>query len=633
MRRLGAGALLAAAVVGLAPGTASAAGGRIVRIEPAGSAVRVVFSAGSGAELDPGSVRVTVDGVPVAATAERVSGTAVTRTAALVIDTSGSMAGEGIAGARAAALAFVDAVPADVRVGLVTFADTAAVRVPATTDRAAVRRAIRALRPAGETSLYDGVLLGVRATGRAGVRSVLVLSDGADTRSRATLGRVLTATRRAGVTVDTVAFQTPDATGAVLAQVAESARGRAVSAARVADVGAAFRESARALSNQLTVVATLPAGTKGAVTVAVSARAGDETVTDEALTTVDAPAAPPPSAAPAAVGGAGPFGSRGVLYGALGAVFAGLALVLAVASGGLSGDRGRVRRRLSAYTLGGRAAEPAEPTALGDSQVARSAVELADRVVRTRGFESGLALRLERAGCVLKPAEWVLVHGLAGFGTAFVLLLLTGGRALPAVLGLVIGFAAPPVYLSVRAGRRTNAFLAQLPDTLQLLAGSLSAGYSLPQAVDAVVREGGQPIAGEFARAIVESRLGVPVEDALDGVAARMGSRDFAWVVMAIRIQREVGGNLAEILTTVAGTMRERERVRRQVRVLSAEGRLSAWILGGLPPVFGIYLTMVRPEYVKPLFTDPLGLVMVGVSGALFAVGVLWLRKVVRVEV
>ena len=118
----------------------------------------------------------------------------------------------------------------------------------------------------------------------------------------------------------------------------------------------------------------------------------------------------------------------------------------------------------------------------------------------------------------------------------------------------------------------------------------------MPQAMDTVVREGQQPITGEFNRALVEARLGVPIEDAMDGVAERMKSKDFAWVVMAIRIQREVGGNLAELLTTVAATLRERERLRRQVQVLSAEGRLSAWILGLLPPVFALYLVLVRPE-------------------------------------
>ena len=129
-----------------------------------------------------------------------------------------------------------------------------------------------------------------------------------------------------------------------------------------------------------------------------------------------------------------------------------------------------------------------------------------------------------------------------------------------------------------------------------MLAGSLQAGYSLPQALDTVVREGQPPMSVEFNRALVESRLGMPVEDALEGIGRRLSSQDFSWVVMAVRIQRDVGGNLAELLMTVADTLRERERLRRQVKVLSAEGRLSGWILGGLPIVFFAYLALTEPH-------------------------------------
>ena len=141
------------------------------------------------------------------------------------------------------------------------------------------------------------------------------------------------------------------------------------------------------------------------------------------------------------------------------------------------------------------------------------------------------------------------------------------------------------------------------------------------------------PISSEFNRALVETRLGVPLEDALDGVATRMNSADFRWVVMALRIQRDVGGNLAEVLSTVSTTMRERARLNRQIQVLSAEGRLSAWILGGLPLAFIVYLLLVRPEYLEPLYTTRLGVAMLVLSGVLLVVGGLWMRRVVKVEV
>jgi tight adherence protein B len=151
--------------------------------------------------------------------------------------------------------------------------------------------------------------------------------------------------------------------------------------------------------------------------------------------------------------------------------------------------------------------------------------------------------------------------------------------------------------------------------------------------MDSVVREAHPPIRGEFNRALVETRLGMLAEDALDGIAERTGSQDFSWVVMAIRIQREVGGNLAELLNSVAGTLRERERLRRQVAALSAEGRLSGIILAALPVVFAVYLLLARPEYIDPLFSTPLGVLLLGSGIIALAIGAFWMSKVIRVEV
>ncbi|MDQ1486761.1 MAG: tight adherence protein, partial [Actinomycetota bacterium] len=241
--------------------------------------------------------------------------------------------------------------------------------------------------------------------------------------------------------------------------------------------------------------------------------------------------------------------------------------------------------------------------------------------------------RLDGAGVPLKPAEWIVIQAGSAIGFGLLFTLLSGGSPAAAVLGLMIGIGAPIGYLVIKEGRRSSAFLEQLPDTLQLIAGSLTVGHSLPQAMDAVVREDRQPMSVEFNRALVEARLGMQVEDALQGISTRMDSQDFAWIVMAIRIQREVGGNLAEVLTTVANTIRERERLRRQVRGLSAEGRLSAWILGGLPPVFATYLVLVRPQYIRPLFTDPIGIALLVVMLITMTVGVFWLSRIVKVEV
>jgi tight adherence protein B len=218
-------------------------------------------------------------------------------------------------------------------------------------------------------------------------------------------------------------------------------------------------------------------------------------------------------------------------------------------------------------------------------------------------------------------------------GAALLVLLLTGGSILAALLAIAFGVLVPWLYLGAKESKRKKAFAAQLPDTLQLIAGSLAAGYSLPQAIGAATADSPAPTGVEFDRALVEARLGVPIEDALEGIAQRLESIDFSWVVMAIRIQRDVGGNLAEVLNTTAATLRERDRLRRQIDVLSAEGRFSAWILGGLPLAVGLWLALTRPDYLAPLVTSLLGWIMVFVGTLLMVVGVFWLRKTVKVEV
>jgi tight adherence protein B len=155
----------------------------------------------------------------------------------------------------------------------------------------------------------------------------------------------------------------------------------------------------------------------------------------------------------------------------------------------------------------------------------------------------------------------------------------------------------------------------------------------MTQAVDTVIQEGNEPMAGELRRALVEHRLGIGIEDALDGVANRMTSEDFGWVVMAMRIQREVGGNLAEILNTVAGTLREREYLRRQVKTLSAEGRLSAWILGALPVCMFTYMLVGNRAYVSLLWTTGMGVVMLAGAALLMASGAWVMSRLVKVEV
>jgi tight adherence protein B len=318
-----------------------------------------------------------------------------------------------------------------------------------------------------------------------------------------------------------------------------------------------------------------------------------------------------------------------VMYAGVAAI--GLGLVGVVAAFGLSHGSGAgtsdVEERINSYGKTKKSAT-ATPSSFAEAATQKTAEALASN----KSLEAKIAGRLDGAGYSMKPAEWVLLHSALFVFAGLLFLLLTGGKIGFLVLGLVLGAVLPWVYLGRKRNKRLTAFQSQLPETLQLMAGSLSAGLSLAQSLDTIVREGTEPITSEFKRVTVEGRLGVTLEDAMEGVAQRMESKDFEWVVMAIRIQREVGGNLAELLLTVAGTLREREYIRRHVRALSAEGRLSMYVLGGLPPVFLAYLSLSKWSYVSPLFTTPIGYMLCGVMSVLLSVGVFWMSKVAKVE-
>ncbi len=198
-------------------------------------------------------------------------------------------------------------------------------------------------------------------------------------------------------------------------------------------------------------------------------------------------------------------------------------------------------------------------------------------------------------------------------------------------MGLAVAsFAAPRFWLGWRTSRRKAAFAEQLGDTLQMLAGSIRAGYGLLQAIEAAASEALPPTSEEFSRLLVETQLGRDLGEALGALADRVDSDDFRWVVEAIEIHRHVGGDLSEILDIVSTTIRDRARIRRRIRALSAEGRLSAVILIGLPFVVGIAIAFTNPGYMAELTGSTAGRAMIGAGGGLMVMGALWMRKIVQ---
>ena len=312
----------------------------------------------------------------------------------------------------------------------------------------------------------------------------------------------------------------------------------------------------------------------------------------------------------------------------LAAIFAALLLVGLLATSRL---RRPARSRGAARVIEHYSGRPGAANA--DGQVAAIAVRWTARLLRSADLEGKLATRLDLAGIARKPAEWV-VFG-AGLCAALVtaMTLLSGSVIAGVLIGTAAGWCGMRYWLSLRIRRRRSAFADQLPDVLQLIAGSLKAGFSLLQAVDATVRQEIKPASGEFSRASGETRFGVDLAEALDRVADRMESVDLRWMTTAIRIQRQVGGNLAEVMQTTVVTMRERAQLRRQVRALSAEGRLSGYILVALPILTGVWLFLTKRSYLAPLYTTPFGLVMLIGAGILLVLGALWMRSLMKMEV
>ncbi len=260
--------------------------------------------------------------------------------------------------------------------------------------------------------------------------------------------------------------------------------------------------------------------------------------------------------------------------------------------------------------------------------VADAATRGVDRLLASRNLT--LADRLDIAGLTVTPAQLVIL-AICAVLVAVALGVLLGSPLLAVLLAVLVPLAIVAV-VSVKTSRRRTAFALQLDETAQMLAGSLRSGYSFTQAMSMVGREAATPTAEEFARMTNELRVGRPLGETMERTATRMQSEDFSWIAQAVAINREVGGNLADVLDGVSHTIRERAQLRRQVAALSAEGRLSAIVLIGLPFVIIALLLFVNPTYLSTLFTHPVGWAMIAAAIVLLAVGALWLHRTVQIK-
>lgn len=288
-----------------------------------------------------------------------------------------------------------------------------------------------------------------------------------------------------------------------------------------------------------------------------------------------------------------------------------------------------VERRLASISLAPEQTEDEESSSQSVSLGKRLLKQITTRL-QIKNSRS-LQLELQRAGIELAPSEFVAVNLCTAL--APLLLVLFGTSVVMALLMALIGAMLPSLAMKKKQRQRLAAINSQIPEVLITISNSLRAGYSFMQAIDLVSREADPPLATEFGLVIKEMNLGAATETALQNIVQRVNSDDLDLMITAVIIQRQVGGNLAEILESIAETIRERIRIKGEIKTLTAQGRISGMIIAALPLFICIFVYLINPGYMLPLFTEPLGQIMLGagVSGQVLAV--ILIRKIVDIQV
>lgn len=630
---LAAGVVLAGVAMAIpassAPGDLEPLTARAVDARDGGVALDV-FS-----QKDPGSsVEVSIDDVTYTASVETLAETGTANAGVVVLDNSDNALNGTVQLAKEAVAEVVPGQGAFEEMGLVATGNGAQTKLKLTSDTTAVQKSTDSLIRGGGSALWDGIWLGSELLKDSGSaqRNLIVFAGSADVGSTQTFSSTLATIRTYGITPHVIAVTGTNVNASELQEWSADAGGTFQSGTdadlseMVAAVNTRVESQYRltvvdppAIDAEFAALRTEIAGNE----LVMSFRPNINSIGPDALAFVDTEE-----------GSGGFFGSGFIIYviAAFGALAVG-GLVLAV--GMLAMKRNdhledALRHYDESYMAGSVEAEE-EDDSLASSAFLKRAVEVTGGIAERGGMLDRVEGMLERADLPLRAAEALFFY-LAACATSAILAYVLTGQILVVLVVAIIGFFLPGGAINFLARRRKKKFNGLLPDMLHLLAGTLRAGYSISQGFEAVSTEIDEPMGKEIRRAVTEARLGRPLEQALESVALRMQSDDFEWAVMAIRIQREVGGNLAELLLTVADTMTERERLRRDVLSLTAEGRMSAIILGALPPGLGAVMYVMNTEYVSKLFSGT-GLILLVAAVIMMIVGFLWMKKTITIEV
>jgi tight adherence protein B len=612
---------LAVAVAALVVAAPAAAGVSVTSVNTGGFPTvhaTVVSSRGSAA-----APRVTENGHPVAGLVSQNLGHA--KAVVLAIDDSRSMIGAPLAAAVAAAQSFIKSKPRADAVAVLSFGPHPVSLSGLSTATIDTDAALRNVRVAGRqgTALYDAIVAGagqLRASPLVG-RVLIVLTDGQDVSSKATLTDAIAIAREAGVSIYPIGIEGQGFDPGALQQLASQTGGRYYGAATTAALAGIYSSIAQRLGHtwtlsyvtaarpgdHLTVEASVPGAGSSSFALVVPAQPGDVSATP-------APSHLLPK----------------FVYGAAGGIVVGLVVgALALAAFLLllgSRNSNSLRARLQAHTGGARRAKRVsrEQRVAVLTGIARATEHAFGHLRHWKQVQK----MLERGETPLSAAEFAYIV----FGSSLLfgmLMAVSGSAPLVILAAMAIGALLPFGFVWYRMRKRLGKFETQLPDLLITVAASLKAGHSFKQGLQAVVDEGAPPASAEFHRVLTETGLGRSMDDALTDMADRVGSENFEFAITAVTIQRQVGGSLASLFDMVADTVRQRQQFARKIRSLTAMGRMSAYTLIGLPFFLALAISLLNPGYLHPLLHSSAGHMMLFIGMGMMVVGSALLQKIV----
>jgi tight adherence protein B len=575
--------------------------------------------------LAPGDVSVTENGGPVHGlrTAPVGARRRATLGVVLAIDASSSMRGDAYEGALEAARVFAEERNPKQPFAIVTFGSESKVLLPFTTLDGEIQDALDSPgTPSGGTHMYDATLRAVQLVKKSGLRGgfIVVLSDGTDHGSSAGTDEVVAAARAAHVRIYSVGLQSPVFDQEALQALAETGGGEYSEATSAGELEGIYRALGAQLSNAhvLSYRSLVRPGQRVDVRATV-AGLGSAAAAYTAPKLRLAGVTPPPK------------DDEGAGWDSSGARIALFAIVVLLLTGAfalaLRSRRRTPRDRVSLYVR--KAGE--EPDEEERTLTGRLAAH-AERSLASTDWWGGFATSVEVAAVQRSAGEVVVISAIVALSLAVLVSSVTGSVVL-GLLAIVIVAVGEWVWIRARMRRERRLFADQLADHLAVVGGSLRVGHSLPGALNSALEEAADPTRREFARAVADERLGMPLEEALQDVAARMDNREVEHVALLAKLQREAGADAAEMVDQVVSTVRERQELRRMVRTLTAQGRLSQLVLSFLPLGSLVFLTIVYGDYVDPLYNTAGGHLVLALAAVLVIVGSLVIRRIVTFRV